>query len=297
MVNLLENGQYLRSLEFGTEANGVWQLEINASSDYSQNGLIEVFYEHEGSLTGTVEYALYDFTGTSSAVWFIVMASGVAIFSRLLREEGDTAATQGSFDIDLVVSNEISVIGTSNNPNYIGFIDGDGQVGSLTITATGVTPEPPSEDELVTVTSPALVYEFEKGWSFDGNYIPHFVELNWYFGDNPVDFRELSNVRVHGLTKGNVQLSVSTNGMETDSDFYAEDYSEPQIIDLPRKLDKHVTSEYVPVTNYEQPLNRGIAVQMKFEGRNEDLSKPEPSHVLQVLVTQSSPVGNGNRSN
>lgn len=85
--------------------------------------------------------------------------------------------------------------------------------------------------------------------------------------------------------------------METDSDFYAEDYSEPQNIDLPRKLDKHVTSEYVPVTNYEQPLNRGIAVQMKFEGRNEDLSKPEPSHVLQVLVTQSSPVGNGNRSN
>lgn len=148
-----------------------------------------------------------------------------------------------------------------------------------------------------TTTAPTLVQEFEKGWSFDGKYIPHFVELNWYFGDNPVDFRELSNVRIHGLAKGNVQLSVSTNGMETDSDFYAEDYSEPQIIDLPRKLDKHVTSEYVPVTNYEQPLNRGIAVQMKFEGRNEDLSKPEPSHVLQVLVTQSSPVGNGNRSN
>lgn len=25
------------------------------------------------------------------------------------------------------------------------------------------------------------VYEMEKGWSFDGNFIPHFVELNWLF--------------------------------------------------------------------------------------------------------------------
>lgn len=40
-----------------------------------------------------------------------------------------------------------------------------------------------------TTTAPTLVQEFEKGWSFDGKYIPHFVELNWYFGDNPVDFR------------------------------------------------------------------------------------------------------------
>lgn len=148
-----------------------------------------------------------------------------------------------------------------------------------------------------TTTAPTLVQEFEKGWSFDGKYIPHFVELNWYFGDNPVDFRELSNVRVHGLTKGNVHLSVSTNGMETDSDFYAEDYSEAQHIDLPRKQDRYVTSDYVPVSNYEQPLNRGISVQMKFEGRNANLDLPEPSHVLQVLVTESSPIGNGNRSN
>ena len=158
-------------------------------------------------------------------------------------------------------------------------------------------PDPPAHGDAVPSTKPALVNEFEKGWSFDGNYIPHFVELNWYFGDNPVDFRELSNVRIHGLSKGNVQLSVSTNGMETDADFYAEDYSEPQHIDLPRKQDWYVSSEYRPVTNYEQPLNRGISVQMKFEGRNESIDRPEPSHVIQVLVTQSSPIGNGNRSN
>lgn len=141
------------------------------------------------------------------------------------------------------------------------------------------------------------VYEMEKGWSFDGDYIPHFLELNWYFGDNPVDFRELYNVRVHGLTKGNVLLDVSSNGMQTDNDFYGDDYSEPQHIDLPRKHDMHVSSEYVPVTTYAEPRNRGLAVQLKFEGRNTDIEQPEPSHVLQVLVTQSEPIGSGNRSN
>ena len=146
-------------------------------------------------------------------------------------------------------------------------------------------------------SKPSNSFELDKGWSFDGKYIPHYCELNWYFGDNPVDFRELSNVRIHGLSKGNVKLSVSTNGMETDADFYAEDYSEPQHIDLPRKQDWYISPDYTPVTNYEQPLNRGISVQMKFEGRNEDLDRPEPSHVIQVLVTQSSPIGNGNRSN
>ena len=145
-------------------------------------------------------------------------------------------------------------------------------------------------------SKPSNSFELDKGWSFDGKYIPHYCELNWHFGDNPVDFRELSNVRIHGLSKGNVKLSVSTNGMETDADFYAEDYSEPQHIDLPRKQDWYISSDYTPVTNYEQPLNIGISVQMKFEGRNEDLDRPEPSHVIQVLVTQSSPIGNGNRS-
>lgn len=142
-----------------------------------------------------------------------------------------------------------------------------------------------------------MVYEADSGWSFDGAYIPHLLELNWYFGDNPVDFHDLHSVRVHGLTKGNVKLQLSTNGMETDSDFYAEDYSEPQIIDLPRKQNIYTTSDYVPVTNYEQPINRGLSVQMKFEGRGDVDSRPEPSHVLQVLVVQSSPPGNGNRSN
>lgn len=134
------------------------------------------------------------------------------------------------------------------------------------------------------------VYEMEKGWSFDGNYIPHFLELNWYWGDNPVDMTGLQKVRIHGLTKGFTKLQLSVNGMETDMLDYLPYYSEPQQIDLPRQP-YFVNPDYEPVTNYTDTAARGLSVQMKFEGRNTDIVRPEPSHVIQVLVLQSVPTG------
>jgi hypothetical protein len=138
-----------------------------------------------------------------------------------------------------------------------------------------------------------LVYELEKGWSFDGYYIPHYLELNWYFGDDPVTYHTIQKIRIHGLSKGRTYLQVSTNGMETD---YLPDYSTPQYIDLPRRP-TFVTEGFLPVTNYADNANHGISIQMKFEGRNTDITKPEPSHVIQVLVVQSSPQGTGSRAN
>jgi hypothetical protein len=138
-----------------------------------------------------------------------------------------------------------------------------------------------------------LVYELEKGWSFDGYYIPHFLELNWYFGEDPVTYRTIQKIRVHGLSKGRSYLQVKTNGMETD---YLSDYSSAQYVDLP-KAPTFVSSEFQPVTNYADSANHGISIQMKFEGRNTDITLPEPSHVLQVLVVQSSPQGTGARAN
>lgn len=138
-----------------------------------------------------------------------------------------------------------------------------------------------------------VVYELEKGWSFDSYYIPHFVELNWYFGDNPVDYRNTQKVRIHGLTKGRTFLEASTNGMQTD---YISDYSTPQYIDLPAHP-TYVTQEFLPITNWCEANNRGLSVQFKFEGRNTDITLPEPAHVLQVLVVQSTADGTGARSN
>lgn len=135
-----------------------------------------------------------------------------------------------------------------------------------------------------------FVYEMERGNSFDGDYIPHFLELNWFFGDNPVDFSGLQKVRVHGLSKGQAKLQVATNGMATDQLDYEAHYSEGQYIDLPRKP-QFLASEYFSVTNYTDVAARGLSVQLKFNGRNEDLSLPEPSHVIQVLVLQTSATG------
>lgn len=140
------------------------------------------------------------------------------------------------------------------------------------------------------------VYEVDKGWSFDGAYVPHHLELNWYFGDSPVDYGTIQKIRVHGLAKGRAGLTVATNSMTADFLDYEEFYTEPQIIDIPRNP-ATITEEYHPVTNYVDVANRGISVQMKFEGRPNEYIQPEPSHVIQALVLQATPAGTGARSN
>lgn len=136
------------------------------------------------------------------------------------------------------------------------------------------------------------VYEMEKGWSFDGNYIPHFLELNWYFGDAPVNYHGIQKIRIHGLSKGWAKLYVQMAGMQTE---YDSDYMQDQIIDLPSDI-TYVIPDFDPTTSWADYSVRGISVQMRFSGRNEDITKPEPSHVIQVLVIQSTPVTSGARA-
>lgn len=138
------------------------------------------------------------------------------------------------------------------------------------------------------LTGPSKAYEMERGWSFDGEYIPHFLELNWFFGDSPVEVHGTQVVRIHGLTKGNVNLQVQMNGLETK---YTKDgYQEPQYIDLLSEQER-VLPDFNSVTSWTDYSSRGLAIQMKFSGRNTDMTAPEPSHVIQVLVTQSNPYG------
>lgn len=136
---------------------------------------------------------------------------------------------------------------------------------------------------------PGRVYELEKGWSFDGFYIPHHMEMNWYFGDAPMNYHSINKLRIHGLSQGRTNLQVSSAGMQTQ---YDRDFTEPQVIDLPYNPTK-ISPELLSTTNYVDLSNRGISIQMKFEGRNTDINMPEPPHVIQVLVVQSSPAGTG----
>lgn len=145
-------------------------------------------------------------------------------------------------------------------------------------------------------TTPSYSFELDRGWSFDGQYIPHFLELNWFFGEDPVTYKSVSKIRIHGLVKGVVNLQVQLSGMQGDvTTDYLEDYMAPEFLDFPF-TPIHVQSDFVPATNYVDYSDRGIALQMKFEGRNEDVTLPEPAHVIQVLALQSSPTGNGKRA-
>lgn len=165
--------------------------------------------------------------------------------------------------------------------------------GVASLYADFVSAAPP----FVPVPTRNFVYEMETGFSFDGNYIPHFLELNWYFGDNPFDYTSIQKVRIHGLAKGVVNLQVRMAGMQGDlATDYISDYMVPQSIDLPFTPIK-VQSDFASVTNYVDYSDRGLALQMFFDGRNTDISRPEPAHVIQVLALQESPQGNGKRSN
>jgi hypothetical protein len=167
-------------------------------------------------------------------------------------------------------------------------------VGDIYLTPTsGPTPPDPPSTSSDEDTGAFLVYELDRGWSFDGNYIPHFVELNWYFGENPFAFKGVEKVRIHGLTKGTVLLKMAAAGMQTE---YDSDYTEAQYVDLPLNP-IHVSSDFLPITNYVDSSNWGISVQLKFEGRNTDIAKPEPAHVIQVLAIQSSPADTGATAN
>lgn len=160
-----------------------------------------------------------------------------------------------------------------------------------------IQPAAPEPTEDYKFSSQALAYELERGWSFDGEYIPHFLELNWFFGEDPVTYKSVNKVRVHGLVKGTVNLQVSMSGMQGDvATDYIADYTDPEFLDFPF-APIHVASEFVPATNYVGYQDRGLALLMKFEGRNQNIALPEPSHVLQVLALQSSPQGNGKTAN
>lgn len=178
-------------------------------------------------------------------------------------------------------------------------ITGDGAVADLFcsffIEVWDEGPTPPTAG--YKFSNPSLAYEMERGWSFDGMYIPHFIELNWLFNDDPFTNYNMNKIRIHGLTKGNIKLQVQLTGMQGEpATDYIVDYMEPQYIDLPF-TPIHVTDTFKSTTNYVDYSSRGIAIQMKFEGRNTDMNKPEPAHVIQVLALQNSPTGNGKTIN
>lgn len=134
------------------------------------------------------------------------------------------------------------------------------------------------------MTTSKYVYGLEQGNSFDSKYIPHSFDTNWYFGDAPVLYTGIQKVRLHGLCYGYTNLDVYAAGIQEDYSFGENVFSttaEP--INLPR-TPGNIYNELLPVTNIANLSNRGLGIQLRFKGRNTDLTKPEPGHICQVLV-------------
>lgn len=135
------------------------------------------------------------------------------------------------------------------------------------------------------------VFALESGDSFDGKYIPHMFETNWYFGNSPTMYRGLQKIRMHGLSKGKALIDVYSAGIDNDYGFGTNIFqSTPEPLNLPRTAVNDY-NELLPATNIANLANRGLGIQLRFKGRNTDLTQPEPGHILQVMVIYSRPSG------
>lgn len=131
----------------------------------------------------------------------------------------------------------------------------------------------------------SYVYELDRGWGFDGQYIPHYFETNWVNNGNPTEFFTIRKARLHGVSEGRASLKIAVSGMQN---LYSEEYhTTTEYADLPRN---HVFFDEngFPSTNMTQLANRGLALKLKVEGRlSASLGdNPEPPHIVQLLVMQ-----------
>jgi hypothetical protein len=135
------------------------------------------------------------------------------------------------------------------------------------------------------------VFGLEQGNSFDGKYIPHMFETNWFFGDAPIIYTGIQKLRLHGLSRGFTKMNVYAAGMMEDYSFGENVFSTTaESLNLPRTAG-NIYNDLLPSTNICNLANRGLGVQLRFKGSNEDLTKPEPGHICQVMVVYSRPGG------
>lgn len=136
------------------------------------------------------------------------------------------------------------------------------------------------------------VFALECGNSFDGDYIPHQFDINWYTPGNPGQFHTLKRVRAHGLSRGVANINVYAVGPQTDFYFLGNEWSTDTVpLNMPRTNPIGIVSDLQPVTNITDLAARGLAIQVRVEGSNTNLALIEPTHVVQVLILFTSPAG------
>lgn len=278
-------------------------VEVEGAASANPAGALSTQGEiyREDGVNGYAHCYLGPASGTFSDIWLLFLDGGSADdvqdmnirMAYRLHTAGEEEPVLKTVRIDtgsLNTNNPVLFI--SGSSNYAVTPSGYDPLGRVTLNTAGPPDPEPTPTSTYTVTDTSYVYEFEKNWSFDGRYIPHFLEINWWFGDSPVQMTGVQKMRIHGLSKGNTKLSVAVSTITEPVLSYDKDYSEPQFIDLPGR-EVGSTGVFMPVTNYTDLASRGLATQFKFEGRNQGMYEVEPPHVIQVLVIQGSPAGHG----
>lgn len=136
------------------------------------------------------------------------------------------------------------------------------------------------------------VFALENGDSFNGTYITHYFDINWYFGQSPSTYMTLQGLRAFGLSRGLASLNVYAAGPQTDFYFQGNAFSTSTVpLNFPRNNPIGIVEDLQPVTNRADIVARGLAIQVRIAGSNTDYTLIEPTHVVQVLTLYTTPAG------
>lgn len=146
------------------------------------------------------------------------------------------------------------------------------------------------------VTRTFGVFELDSGSSFNGEYIDHEFETNWYYGPTPAQFMQVQAVRMHGLSYGQAELNLAIKGVQNDMHFNQDYYSTSRV---PLNLPKNAAAldyQMHDATVRADISGRGLAVQFKVFSSKDYADNPfgptpEPAHVCQALTIYASPEG------
>lgn len=292
MADILTQESRWQKYGQSSKSGNTWNIAVAGRMSTAGNSYINASPLAGDIIQATVKYNLDNLDGYNSIYFVVAFGEDYIPVQHLLAEYGTYEPVSGEFTIYHEVTEEQANYTLSIGcAEYIGSptwgINAYDVLGSIELEVNGALP-PPSGT--IQQSQPAMVYEFEKGWGFAGRYIPHYAEMNWWFGDSPVANTAVQKLRIHGLAKGQSLLTVAVSNMCEPVISYDRDFTEPQWVDLPREPVRP-TREFMPVTNYTDLASRGVSTQFRFEGRNEDVYATEPPHVIQVTVVQGTADG------
>lgn len=134
----------------------------------------------------------------------------------------------------------------------------------------------------------SLVYEFEKGWSFDGHFIPNSYSLNWY-SRNPFVSTKVQNVALDGLSRGvsfaDIYAARDYNMVASQVVKYAP---RPVDISFPFPKPGVIYEDYVPACKDSSVPETGKVVSFKVAARDEWGVGGMPPDIHQALLVQTS---------